>query len=77
MKTIILKGFFILISILIVSSLIASVTYVIVGSKQSFGEYFISYFKFFIEFMTLFVAIGLCVGSSMYGLKKLYDKIFK
>lgn len=62
----------------IVTSLIAIVTYFITGShKQGFGEYMISYYKFFMEFMALAVAIGLCVGGSMYGLKKLYEKLFK
>jgi len=76
-KVILLKGLFILTSLFIVVSLIAMVTYVILGShKQGFGEYMVSYYKFFMEFMALATLIGLCVGGSMYGLKKLYEKLF-
>jgi hypothetical protein len=78
LKKITLKGLFFIVSLLIVVSLIASVTYLVIGShKQSFVEYMISYYKFFLEFLTLASIIGLVVGLSMYGLKKLYDKIFK
>lgn len=76
-KTIVLKGLFFLVSLFVIISIIAIVTYFILGNhKQGFGEYMISYYKFFIEFIVLAVVIGLCVGGSMYGIKKLYDKIF-
>lgn len=76
-KTIVLKGLFFLVSLFVVISLIAMITYVILGAhKQSFTEYMISYYKFFTEFMVLATAIGLCVGGSIHGIKKLYDKIF-
>lgn len=76
-KTITLKGLFFLVSLFAVISLIAMITYFILSNhKQGFGEYMISYYKFFIEFVALATAIGLCVGGSMYGIKKLYEKIF-
>lgn len=76
-KTIVLKGLFILVSLFAVISLIAMITYFILGNhKQGFGEYMISYYKFFTEFMILAIVIGLCVGGSIHGIKKLYDKIF-
>jgi hypothetical protein len=76
-KTITLKGLFFLVSLFAVISLIAMITYIVLGPhKQGFVEYMVSYYKFFIEFMVLATAIGLCVGGSMYGIKKLYEKLF-
>ena len=75
-KTIILKGLFFLVSLFAVISTIAVVTYFILGSKLEFGEYMILYYKFFLEFIALALMIGLMVGLSIYGIKKIYDKLF-
>jgi hypothetical protein len=76
-KTIVLKGLFFLLSVIVLSTLIGLSTYFTAPTKYGFVEYFKNYYKFFFEFLGMLLLFGGVTLVTMSGLIKLYNKLFK